>query len=268
MRKKTYLRLKRITLVTVSVLGVCAVIYVYFFTPLFQIQTIAIHTKHGEQIPDIQESLMETLRKPLLYYIPGDRILTYHEPRLEALVLERIPYAEDISITLAGLHTLDITIALKVPLFRIPDNKALAAQGEPYLDSRDLSSLPLLRASSTIPEATRTSLALFVENIEEVLWEVPTIDINDHGDVYISGTGVSGHIILPPTASYDTLWSTLLSAIDTDPLKSKLATTPQSFDYIDLRFGNKVFYKFTNKQEAAIIPEQSTDYDMATTTIQ
>ncbi|OGZ04730.1 MAG: hypothetical protein A2648_02720 [Candidatus Lloydbacteria bacterium RIFCSPHIGHO2_01_FULL_41_20] len=38
--------------------------------------------------------------------------------------------------------------------------------------------------------------------------------------------------------------SNLESALGTDPLKTNLATKPDALEYIDLRFGNKIFFKF------------------------
>ena len=40
------------------------------------------------------------------------------------------------------------------------------------------------------------------------------------------------------------IWTTFISVIDAEPLKSKLKNDFKDLDYIDLRFSNKIFYKF------------------------
>ena len=63
-------------------------------------------------------------------------------------------------------------------------------------------------------------------------------------------------------ADTDKVWSNIVSAIDTDPLKSKLLNNKDKLEYLDARFGNKVFFKFTNDGKTAIIPS----HDISTST--
>ena len=67
------------------------------------------------------------------------------------------------------------------------------------------------------------------------------------------------------------VWSTLVSALDTDPLKTKLATDKGKLEYLDVRYGNKVFYRFSdmtfqNKGETGILDDHATP-TQATSTI-
>ncbi len=52
------------------------------------------------------------------------------------------------------------------------------------------------------------------------------------------------------------VWITLVSAIDAEPLKTDLQKKLKYLDYLDLRFSNKVFYRFHKENE--IIPTVST----------
>jgi hypothetical protein len=62
------------------------------------------------------------------------------------------------------------------------------------------------------------------------------------------------------------VWSNLVSAIDTEPLKSKLANSKNKLEYLDTRFGNKVFFKFTNEGKTIIMPTYEAT-STATTTV-
>lgn len=56
----------------------------------------------------------------------------------------------------------------------------------------------------------------------------------------------SPRIIFKESANFEKIAENLQSAIDTDPLKTELKNKYNSLLYIDLRFGNKVYYKFKN----------------------
>jgi hypothetical protein len=71
----------------------------------------------------------------------------------------------------------------------------------------------------------------------------------------------SSTLILAQNPDFKKVWSNLVSALDTDPLKTKMSQGKNNLMYVDLRFGNKVFYKFTNVSTAGII-----DSSYATTT--
>lgn len=53
-----------------------------------------------------------------------------------------------------------------------------------------------------------------------------------------------GKIIFSLKDGAEKSFSNLFSALETEPLKANLRNKPKSLEYIDLRFGNKVFFKF------------------------
>ncbi len=58
------------------------------------------------------------------------------------------------------------------------------------------------------------------------------------------GDGRNPEIILKADADFNKVAENLQAALDTEPLLSKFKTQYSSLQYIDLRFGNKVYYKF------------------------
>ncbi len=56
------------------------------------------------------------------------------------------------------------------------------------------------------------------------------------------------------------VWITFVSAVDAEPLKTDLKKKLKYLDYLDLRFSNKVFYRFHKENE--IIPTVNTNIEM------
>ncbi len=57
----------------------------------------------------------------------------------------------------------------------------------------------------------------------------------------------SSYIYINTNDKAEYVWITFVSAIDAEPLKTKLKNKLTKLDYIDLRFSNKVFYKFKDE---------------------
>ena len=60
-------------------------------------------------------------------------------------------------------------------------------------------------------------------------------------------------VLFKSDADFGKILENLQTALDTDPLKKKFDKNYSSLEYIDLRFGNKVYYKFAN-EVAPVIP--------------
>lgn len=74
-------------------------------------------------------------------------------------------------------------------------------------------------------------------------------EISENGDmkIYLKGTkNESGFIYVNTNDKAEYVWITFVSAIDKDPLKSRLLNELDNLEYFDLRFNNKVFYKFNS----------------------
>ncbi len=71
------------------------------------------------------------------------------------------------------------------------------------------------------------------------------LDNDNEADFSLSGQPMTGpRIIFKLDADYSKLAENLQAAISTEPLHTDLQTKLASLLYIDLRFGNKVYYKF------------------------
>ena len=92
-------------------------------------------------------------------------------------------------------------------------------------------------------------ISSFVENLKKINLKPAGLYIQDNGDidVYLSSdiTPPGGpKIMVNIDSDFEKVIENLQSAITTDPLMSDFKNKYSSLNYIDLRFGNKVYYKF------------------------
>jgi hypothetical protein len=105
--------------------------------------------------------------------------------------------------------------------------------------------LPILSVKITLPSKKElTNISTFAKKVSTALNQVERIGIDENGDVTYGFSNSNAYIITALKDDTDMVWSTLISAITTDPLASTLSTSKKTLLYIDLRYGNKVFYKF------------------------
>lgn len=71
------------------------------------------------------------------------------------------------------------------------------------------------------------------------------VDENGDANIALSSEPAAGpKIIFKVNSDYEKIAESLQAAITTEPLQSKLKTDFTSLSYIDLRFGNNIYYKF------------------------
>jgi len=74
--------------------------------------------------------------------------------------------------------------------------------------------------------------------------KLTALSIEDNGDYKFSLEGTEGKLIFKKENDFETILGNLDSAASGEPLKTDLAQKLESLLYIDLRFDNKVYFKF------------------------
>jgi hypothetical protein len=260
MRRKTYVLWKKI--LTRLAIAACVIggLYVYLRTGVFTIQTYAITGAPADHLGELMTGLHYIDETRLYKVLPGNRVISYHDDDIRTLIKETLPNTKDISIYPSGLHTLSIRLTKHSPLFAVSATHAISTEGVIYQEINPIDDLPqiTLATSSAISAPELASIAELISDIDAVLYDVKYISVDDYNDVHLYDDKLSTSIITSAGADMGKVWSNILSAIDTDPLKSKLANKGEHLEYLDTRFGNKVFYKFTNRQATDIIPPHAT----------
>lgn len=88
-------------------------------------------------------------------------------------------------------------------------------------------------------------LTSFKTVLEDMSIEPKTLNVKLDGDIEIALSGTSGKILIRADIDPENKSENLSAALETEPLKTRFKKEYSKLEYIDLRFGNKVYSKFT-----------------------
>lgn len=284
MKKRKNIPWKKIILIGGGGALVIAFLCIYFKTNMFTVNTYIVEGVADEQQESVQQALKEVTSQPVYKILPANKVFTYPSSRIQAKVQELLPDTERIQFGFVNLHTIKVVVYPYVPLFRLDEYQAVTKEGFVYpvkninLPSIEIASSSiiseirnglrenkLMLQGATTTERLFTNIATIIPKINTVLFTVGHINVNGYGDIILSDENQTKMVKLSSSIDTEKQWSNVISAVDTEPLKSLLVTKKDYLEYLDVRFGNKVFYKFTNGAGPAIIAPHATS--TATTTL-
>ncbi|MEN9337916.1 MAG: hypothetical protein RIQ41_230 [Candidatus Parcubacteria bacterium] len=265
MRKTTYLRVKKLTTWFLGTICILCALYLYFYTGTFTIQTYSFSGVPEDRVEDLTNNAKLIAENTLYRVLPGNRTISYHDNELRTLIGETLPTSKIITIYPWGLHTLVIKVVPYTPLFSVSDTHAISDDGTVYKEIIPLDQFPRLEVASSSEVLPRTlkEISELITRVDAVLFPISYVVVDEFNDIRLYNKEKNSFIAVSNASNMDMVWSNVLSAVDTEPLKGKLLDPTEHLEYIDTRFGNKVFYKFINKAAPA-----HEDTPVATTTIQ
>jgi len=255
-KKRRKLLLKAVYILA-SVLFIALWYFFFTYKGLYVTHITVDNTMYQERI--------ETYTKEVLsgksgYIFPAQHTAFLPKGRIEKNLLLLYPEIQSLIISRSGLTGMDIFITLRTPAFRMENGLALDVNGIAYKEPGDISILPLFTLTSTFPTKEQAgSMQNFMSKLSVRLAPVTEVKIDENKDVQYFFGNTKQYVITPLLGDTSIYWSTLVSALDTEPLSTLLQTKRNELEYIDLRFGNKVFYKFakgTAKQTSTTTPLQ------------
>lgn len=247
--------------------AIVALFYVYFATQVFTITSYQISGLDETSRTTVNAQLRALDTKKIYKIFPLNKIFTYSSSVITNTIRSTVPEMATVSIRPVGLHTLKIEVTLLKPIFRVSDTQALTEDGVIFTTKYNIRSYSrVIIASSTVktfkndgvvftkivlPDGGEvkdffTQLNALTTKMSTVIFPIESILVEKTGDVSCFSKEEKSKIIFLKESDYKKVWSTLLSAIDTDPLKTKLANDKDNLEYLDVRYGNKVFYRFSD----------------------
>ena len=267
MKKKTFRKIKRGFFIIICVLFVFGIWYAVFKTTFIRISAfefIGVDDKYKTALTD---ELNKDTQQKFLYFIPTNNLLTYRSNVLKKSVTDILTNTKVVGIHPSGLHTLKISVTQYTPAFKLDyNNKVISNEGIEYTELNDVSNLPLLVEATPFDSASTTPIKLFITKINSVLFNVDKVVVDKYTDIHLVNTPKQSEVFFKSKDDTEKLWNTLISAVDTNPLKNNLQDSHQKLLYIDLRYGNKVFYKFTKIGTKDIIATSTINYATSTQT--
>lgn len=300
LKGKRTMRIKRRTLASLRIwtlrisltVIVCGALYLYGYSTFFTITSYDIQGVDQQAHDQIEHALYDASKKKTYGILPNDKIFTYSTARIVAVVRTYVSDAATVDIRPVGLHTVRIHVTLLTPLFRVSETEALTKDAIVFSTNKSITKYPHITIASSTKQATKINglifdvltvdgksvdvqfldnLALLSSQVSSLIFQVANILVEATGDVSLMDASGKSKVMILQDVDQKKVWSTLVSALDTDPLKTKLATEREQLEYLDVRYGNKVFYRFSdmpfqNNGTAAILNSHATTSQGTSTT--
>lgn len=282
-KRRTIALFKKWTPRVGGLLALCLLFYFYFITSVFTITSYELVGIPDAYKDTVESGLVSQSQGKAYKIFPLNKVLSFPSDRIQSLVVSVLPNTESVKLRPVGLHTVRVTVKQFVPLFKTDDAHGVTKDGHIYAEFKDISSVPLLSiASSTTSSSTDDGIVTYkidgfdekvllklstlIQKVNSVVFPVSEVYVDPYGDVSFFAENRQSRVMFALDADGTKVWSNIVSAIDTEPLKSKLLHDKDKLEYLDARFGNKVFYKFTNGVKIDIIASTTPFYDHATST--
>jgi hypothetical protein len=262
---------KVVFFLVLALVALVAYVFVMRSEALF-IRTIQINGVDSSRSESITKDTEEYLNTHYVWLLPKRNIFLFSAEEAREKLLLANTYIEKVEYKRVGLNTLIVDITPRSPRFVVVESKE-NLQPIAYIDSSGyiFSGSLYTVATNTIPvfESAASSTSTeklpvhFTEKIGTILDEyyisnilfyvnelqkrnikVEAIQIKHLNDVDLYITANHGALRINLTSDRDKTLATFFAAKKSEPLRTYMAENIDNLQYVDLRFGNKVFYKF------------------------
>ena len=270
LKKKRQRRTKNKIIIIASCLFLLVVGSIFLFRwPRVNIQTIEINGNKVINPGALMDVVNYDLKGDYALVFPKTNFLIYPEKKIKLDLMTEFKRLSSVQLSIKNINTLEVTVTERDGKY-IWCGDMFTAQSDCYfMDSNgyifdkapDFSGdiyfkfFGSIQANETNPvglvflPGTFSKLLKFENSLFEMGLKPYALQAAANGDMtfYLSPnnpTAPSPQIIFSSTADYDTLANDLESALQAEPLQSEFAKNYDSLNYIDLRYGSKIYYKF------------------------
>lgn len=273
-RRRKVLR-NKILLLLAAILIILGVIAYFLRNSIFNISGINITGNKVVDAQMIQETIDADISGNYLWIFPKSNILFYPKNQIETDLNNKFQRLKNISISVNNKKTLEVSVDERTGIYTwcgatIPQNidssqkcyfmdmdgyifdEAPFFSGEVYFKFygpvEEKGGKPL---AAYFAKDYFTKIVSFKKTLEDLKLKPVAADVTGDGDLemYLSSASKSASgpkIILKVDADFNKVAENLEAALTTEPLLSGFKNKYSDLQYIDLRYGNKVYYKFTN----------------------
>ncbi|MEI6480003.1 MAG: hypothetical protein WCO12_00570 [bacterium] len=225
----------------------------------FQIRDVNIEGARIIQESDLRKSVDDTLSGSYVWLIPKSNTFIYNLGTLKSYLLEEFPGIQSITLARDGFNKISLNIEERKPhvlwcpdkdevdqqCYFIDDTGLLFAEapsfsGNVYFIFRGKLDKDTPLGARLMSQQDFTSFEQFISLITKNLHvDIVGVTFKEVGDFDLdlaSGT----KILFNKTLSYDDMYNNFGSVLKSDQFAS---STINSLEYLDMRFGNKIFFK-------------------------
>lgn len=235
------------------------------------IKTVEVSGNRGVDSLLVERAVQEQISGYYLWFFPKSNFLIYPKGKIKSDLADKFKTFQDISVNLQGAQKIMVRVSERVgkytwcgvelPAEASTQYKCYFMDTEGYIfgEAPYFSGDVYLKFFGNGAEGEKfypdifSKLLTFRKSIEEIGLKAPSLLVREDGDIelYLSSSvsfdaalTSAPKIIFKTSSDFDKLIENLQAALDTDPLKTDFKKKYSSLEYIDLRFGNKVYYKF------------------------
>ncbi len=263
-KRRRQTRLKRIAIsaIVVVLLSVCIFI---IKRPALQIYDVDVLGAEVVDTRAVQQAMVTDISGHILFVIPRTSRFFYPKKKIMTDLRAQFPRIKTLSVKLSGRtltatmteHTIDY-LWCGVDTAVNPDCYSVDTDGSIFSEAPDFSGTIYFRFFTPVsgdpingvvlPDTELANVISFVHALKTAGFPAKAFALKPDGtrEFFLSGdfSGNKQVIILGPETDFTKATTNLLSALAVQPLKKDMATKQSKLDYIDLRYTDKVYYKF------------------------
>lgn len=226
--------------ITAIIFAICGYVYL-LHTPFTMYREVIV--PDGKLQTAIKNSLLAELSHTSYSFFPNSSLISPTLTVIKKKSMIDVPELETLTLTRDFVtRYLFATYTLRTPVFKNINGYYLDTNNLWYQDKRMIP-LPTLNSTKQITLTELKKLIFLKETIETALFPIETITVDELFDTtFILKTDSQTQIIFSLKQDEKEVWSKIVSVLETSPLKENKETFAK-VQKLDVRFGNKVYYK-------------------------
>lgn len=255
--------------ILLSLLGLVIVFFLFAYLSRLKNLNIAEIQVIGNEIMDtgeIQATVEGEVAGKFLWLFPKGNILIYPQDSIKKTLLDKFKRIKKIDLSIEDNKTLIINVTERVAKYtwcgdapfqieekcHFLDEDGYIFDEAPYFSGEVYFKFfgQPVSVHNYFPQQNFNQLVSFIDMLVEMKLKPVSlyITLNKDAEIFLSKGNTAKtepKIIFKLDADLENIGSNLKTALNTEPLKSDMNKRYSMLEYIDLRFGNKVYNKFS-----------------------
>lgn len=257
-KKKTAINWRLLLLIAIGAVVIAGIV-ILIRLPRLQVKNVAVVGANVVDPGDVTEFVNQQLQGKTLFILPKSSIFLVPTHRLEKNIKKQFSRLQTVSINRTNFSTLSVAIkeyqgvylwCIDETTCYFMDQNGVAFASAPYFSGN---AYPKIFTGPLQPLPFQAVNPAQLDTIALLISRLPAIGINPEEFHFVSGhelavdfnhDGSPAQLLFDPTIDTKQALVALYTGLRTNPLATKFRDATQVLQYVDLRFSNRVVYKF------------------------